>query len=363
MAALCVLALTGAIAGAAPDDVFGSDDPAALETAIARVERGPADPDELLAAARACEAKLHQPGRALALYDRIEREAPDARAASTAGKRAIVLRGELGDRGEFATQASALASLVAAGDQLPARELLRQADDLAAQAWPGAPDAALFAAEWLRAREDYDAARARYEHVQAHWPGSPQAIDAARAAAGCAIDAHDWALAERLARDLPVDNALEAAARNELLAMAARGRARDRLSSIAWVVLAAALALLLASLLEAAGRGGWRSPRLRPPFEFLFFAPIAAGLLAVAFAAQRVIAPSVARIAVVGLVFAYLSGATLDLLQRRGRGYRARSIVHVALCLAGVVAIAYISINRDGLVELLATTFRDGPEG
>jgi hypothetical protein len=360
---LALVLLVTAPSIAAPSDAFGSDDPAAIESAVARVEHAPADPDVLLEAARACEATLHAPARALALYERIEREAPDARAAATAGKRAIVLRGELGDRGEFAAQASALASLIANGDQLPASELLRKADELAAQPWPGAADAALFAAEWLRARDDFDAARARYQHVQAHWPGSPQAIDAARAAAGCAIDARDWTLAEQLARDLPARDALEAAARSELLGMAARGRARDRLCSIAWIVLAIALVALLVSLLEAASRGGWTTPRVRPPFEVMFFAPIAAALVVVAIAAQRVIAPAVGRIAVVGLIFAYLSGATLDLLQRRGRRYRARAIAHVVVCLAGVLAIAYIALDHDGLIELLASTFRDGPEG
>jgi hypothetical protein len=153
------------------------------------------------------------------------------------------------------------------------------------------------------------------------------------------------------------------AARDEILVMAARGRARDRYCRIARLALAAVIAGLIASLVEAAGRGGWRRPRARPPVEVWFLAPIAGALLVVAVVAQRVIAPAVARISLVGLALAYLSGATLDLLQRRGRTYRARSLAHVVACGVGVLAIAYIALVNDGLIELVATTLRDGPEG
>jgi hypothetical protein len=352
----CALVLAGTFAQATPDDQ------GAIAAAITQLEHSPADPDRLLAAARACEDKLDDPARALVLYERIVREAPDARAAVTASKRAAVLRGELGEHDEYATQASALAHLIADGEHLSQAELVARADALAAQRWPGAPEAELFVAEWMRARGQFSAAQARYAHVQAHWPGSPQAIDAARSAAGCAIDAHDWSLAERLARDLPAGDPLAAAARSEVLHMATRGRSRDRITTFAWAALALVFVALLASLGEAVRRGGWRWPRARPPVEVMFLAPIAAALLAIAFAAQRAIAPAIAWISAIGLGLAYLSGMTLDLLQLRGRAYRARSIIHVAACVVGVLAIAYIAITRDGLLDLLATTLRDGPE-
>src|SRR5206468_10211992 len=107
---------------------------------------------------------------------------------------------------------------------------------------------------------------------------------------------------------------------------------------------------------------GRRAPRARPPIEVMFLAPMAGVLVAVAFAAQRVIAPAVARITITGVALAWLSGAALDVLRTRGRATRARSLVHVAACVLGVLAIAYLSIVRDGLLDLVVETARYGPE-
>ncbi|HEU4616080.1 MAG TPA: hypothetical protein VFS15_28480, partial [Kofleriaceae bacterium] len=58
-----------------------TDDPTALSQAIHAIETAPTTPglaDVLFAAGRACEDRLHDPARALALYERIVRELPDA---------------------------------------------------------------------------------------------------------------------------------------------------------------------------------------------------------------------------------------------------------------------------------------------
>ena len=58
-----------------------TDDPRALADAVTAIERAPATPelaDVLFAAGRACEDRLYDPARALAIYERIVRELPDA---------------------------------------------------------------------------------------------------------------------------------------------------------------------------------------------------------------------------------------------------------------------------------------------
>jgi hypothetical protein len=354
-----LVAILVANAAASPIDDLGADDP---RPAIAAIERGPADADALFAAARACEDRLHDPARAAALYERIVHELPDARLAIPAGRRAEQLREQLGVHGEFAQQASALAELIATAGSASEDVITASADSLAHDAWPGAPDAELWLAEWLRGRGSYEAAQARYTDLARRWPGSPQAIEAARDAAGCALDARDWDRAERLARELPGGNPVEDAARAELLAAAKRGRSRDLFATAAWLALALAALVLLASLADAVLRGGRRWPSLRPPIEVMFLAPIAGVLAAVAFFTQRTIAPAVTRISLVGVSFAWLSGASLDLLRSRGRATRARSLVHVAACALGVLAIAYVTLVRDGLLDMLVETARNGPE-
>ncbi|HEY6033918.1 MAG TPA: hypothetical protein VIV58_06650, partial [Kofleriaceae bacterium] len=71
--------------------------------------------------------------------------------------------------------------------------------------------------------------------------------------------------------------------------------------------------------------------------------------------------PVVLRIAIAGIGFAWISGATLDLLRARGRAWRARAIGHVVACAAGVVAVAYLALTGGGLLDLLAETVRFGP--
>jgi hypothetical protein len=362
-----VVIVTLAVRASAGDvvDALGADDPHAVESAVTAIERAPTTPDlagALFAAGRACEDKLIDPVRALAIYERIVRELPTASVAGAAERRALRLREQIGAAGEHAREAAALARLIADADHLPFDDVSRQATALAAAAWPGAPDVALWFAEWLQRTARFDAAQQRYADVLARWPGTRHAELARREAAGCAIDARDWSLAERLARELSSSDPADVAIRDEILDAAARGRLRDRLYAAAWLALGLALAGLLASLIEATLRGGRRFPAARPPVEVLFLAPVGAVIVLASFTAHRAIAPAVTRITLVGLALAWLSGATLDLLRARGRSLRARSIVHVAACAVGVIAIGYIAMTRDGLVDLLAETVKFGPE-
>jgi hypothetical protein len=365
--AIALLLLVWTAGASAADEAqllqgLATDDPAALATAISAIEHAPTTPelaDVLFAAGRACEDRLHDPARALAIYDRIVRELPDAGISIAAGRRIEQLQGAR----EHAGEAAELATLVATADKLPRDEVVRRTEALIAAPWPGAVDAALWLADWQCRTTEFTAAQRRYAQVIERWANTPQHRLALRNAAGCAIEAGDWSLAERLARQLPTGDEIDRAVRADLLDGAARGRLRDKLYVASWIGLALAIVVLLTSLGEAMLRGGRRRPALRPPIEVLFLGPVAAVIVAASFTAHRAIAPAVLRISIVGLAFAWLSGVTLDLLRTRERPVRARAIVHIMACAVGVLAIGYIAITRDGLLDMLAETVRFGPGG
>jgi hypothetical protein len=341
---------------------LATDDPRALDAAITAIERAPASAPDLadarFAAAQACETRLADPVRALALYARVVHDFPDARVAIAAARRAEQLRAQIGATG--GPEAAAFAKLVAEADRLTPEDVTRHADDLAAAAWPGAPDAALWLAAYLQRSRRFAEADARYAMVGTRWPGTRQAASAARGRAGNAIDAHAWDRAEQLATALDAD-AADRAIRDEVVRAAAAGRARSRRYMAAWIALVLVALGLAGSLAEASLRGGAHRPVLRPPLEILFLAPIAAVIVGASFTANQAIAPAVLRISIAGVALAWLSGATLDTLRARGRAFRARAIVHVVLCAIGVVAIGYIAITRDNLLDLLAETVKFGP--
>jgi len=359
LAFVLVLASRFAIAESLVDRL-ATDDPHALADAVTAIERAPADADALFAAGRACEDKLLDPARALAIYDRIERELPDASVAASARRRADRLREMVGANREHAGEAAELARLIANADRLPPDDIIARATALANASWPGAADAALWLAEWLRRSGRYTDAQPRYEDVVTRWPQSRQAATALRGAAGNAIDAHAWDLAQSLVDRMPAATADERIVRDELSDDIASGRRRDRFYIAAWLGLVATFAGLLASLLEVTLRNG--RPSLRPPIEVVYFAPIALVLVAVSVTAHRAIAPAVTLICLGGLVFAWLSGATLDRLRAIGRPLRARAIAHVAACAIGVAALGYIALTHDGLIELLLDTVQFGPQ-
>ncbi len=337
-------------------DGLATDDPKALAAAVSAIEAAPPDPDALFSAARACEDRLLDPARALALYERILRDTPSARVAQAAEHRAQQLRGEVGPNGEHAADAAAFARLVAVADTLTDDALLARADALLATPWPGAADVALFAADVLRRRGSYATAQERYAEAETRFPD--RSVDALRGGAGTAIDAHDWSTADRLIGALPSGDESDRLIRDNLRGDLVTGRRAHRLYLLAWGALLVSALALIASLLEACGR---RRPPLRPPTEVLFLAPVALVLTALAFASRAIVTPAVAQISGVGVAFAWLSGTTLDMLRSRGRPARLRSVLHVLACAAGAVAIGYIAIVHGGLVELLAETVQAGP--
>jgi tetratricopeptide (TPR) repeat protein len=363
---VCVVAVLATVQLARADvDALGraleTEDLRALAEAVSAIERAPVTPelaDVLFAAGRACEDRLLDPARALAIYERILRELPDAGVSIAAGRRAEKMRGFAA----HAREAAELAQLVANADQIPRDEVQRRAEALVAAPWPGAVVASVFLADWLCRTGRYGDAQMRYTNIRARWPDTDQARLARRNAAGCAIEAKHWVLAEQLAEELPTADEIDRAIREDLIESAARGRFRERLYTASWIALVLVIAALLASLAEAILRGGLHRPTLRPPIEVMFLAPVAAVIVFASFTAHRAIAPAVTRISLVGLALAWMSGIALDLLRTRDRTIRLRAVVHVAACMIGVLAIGYIAMTRDNLLDMLAETVKFGPD-
>jgi hypothetical protein len=348
---------------------LGSPDRATVERTVGAVERLITTPENsadlanvLFRAARACEDTLADPARALALYERITRDIPDARIATSAERRVSTLRAQVGASGEHGDKAAELARLVASADTIPADEIERRAQALIVAVWPGAPDAALWLAEWLRRTGRLDDAQRRYAEVATRWPGTSHALLAARGGAGNALDIRDWDLAEALAQQLPAVEESDRIVRDNLVGLAKRGRRIDAWYARAWAIMLLGFATMIASLLEAARRGGWRRPRLWPPIEVVFLAPVAAVMVGVALTTHQLIAPAVLLLSSGGLVLAWLSGSTLDLLRARGRAIRGRALLHVWICLVAIAGLLYIALVRDNLLEMVIETVRFGPE-
>jgi hypothetical protein len=330
-----------------------------------RLPESQSDADILFAAGRACEDKLLDPARAAAIYERIVAAHPGARVATAAARRIAALRALVGSSGEAAAYAAELAQLVAHADAQAPAAVLQRGEQLSAAAWPGAAAATLWLADWLRRSGRLAEAQAHYAVVVARWPELPQAPAALRGAAGSALEAHDWSLAETLASRLPVAEAADRIVRDELVTAAAHGRRRDRWYIAAWLAIAGAFAALLGSLVEAVLRrsaGTWPAA-LRPPIEVLFLGPVAVVLLGVAFTAHRAIAPAVVTISAGGLALAWLSGAALEVVRAGGRARRLRSALQVLACLAGVAGLAYVALTHGDLIDLLVETVRFGPDG
>ncbi len=347
---------------------LGSPDRSTVERAVAAIEALPSTPDSndlantLFRAARACEDTLADPKRAFALYDRVARDHASSRIATAAERRLGVLRAQLGESNEYAENAAELARLVAEADTLQTAEVERRAAILIAAPWPGAPDAGLWVAEWLRRNGRFADAQIRYAEVATRWPDTAAAQMAIRGGAGNALDGHDWDLAEKLATQLPSVEEVDRVVRDDLLLLAARGRQIDRWYVRAWIIAALGLLGLIGSLVEASRRGGYRRPHLRPPIEVLFLAPVAAVMIGIALTTHQLIAPAVLILSIGGLLFAWLSGAALDTLRARGREVRRRAVLHVAICFLAVAALLYVSLVRDNLLELVIETVRFGPE-
>jgi len=73
--------------------------------------------------------------------------------------------------------------------------------------------------------------------------------------------------------------------------------------------------------------------------------------------ANPLVGGAVRRIAIGGVIVAWMSGAVL-----RASPIRRRLAVHVAAIVLAAAAIAYLAVSRDRLLDLLNETWRHGPD-
>jgi hypothetical protein len=355
-----------------PPSVFGalaeaarSCDPAAVNALVAALPqaRGAEEAsDALFTTARKCETVASDPVTALALYQRIVTDYPDARAAKGSATRLAELTALVGSDGAGADLARRFLALKQRASKSVDDAVLAEADGLARAAWPGAGDAALWRAERLRELGRFDAAAAAFDDVGARFADPILAKRAAVGAAAVAIYRHRFDDAARRIAALPADEPSDRAVRDDLAEQLENRRWRIAWYVRSWIVLIASIVLLLGSIAHATRsvRGMLRA--LVPPPEVLYAAPVLAILIFTSMTAFVPIIPAVAIIAGGGLALAWLSGAGLVAARRAGRPMRARAIIHAVVTALGVTALVYIAVTRSDLLDMIIETVQFGPD-
>lgn len=314
--------------------------------------------EALFLAATVYESHLDQPARAAALYRRIGEQHADSRVARAAARRLEILEPLLGDQPE------ALAAVLSLKRRLPelgAFAALAEGDGLLARypAWSGASQLRL----WMAgvAERDGELARANrlYQAVLDVETDAGLLFEAGIRAAELAVSRGDYDRAEAALDALPPT---DTPGRVESIASArdrlsrARTRAGVNLFAIALVI--AGPLLLLGSLRH--GAGSWRASLRQlwpPPREAVYLAPLAAVFVAAAMTEHHEIARAVATISIAGVAIAWLSGAGL-----RAAPSRWRPIAHAVTAGLTVLAAFYATIHAGGLVDLIISTVRLGPD-
>ena len=343
--------------------------------AVAAFERltatAPADDpwvdDALLEAAELREEVLGDPVVALALYRRILSEHPDGHPARKAQVRAAALGAALGPNGAWATAVIEMTAILRLPRERTLEGISRMRDLLVAYPkMPRAGDAQLWVAEaWLR--EGYFAeALTEYRRVATlpevalAWQGRKGAADILLITGE--LDDADRAFAT-LAKEADASGDVAhslAAAKGRYDVALARGRLRS--ARLAWLAVFGFFAFTLASLRRSSG--SWRAAGralARPPVETLYLAPVALVISLAASTGNELAARAVYLILGGGVAASWLSGAAADAARRRvGRLSGPLALAHVFALAAVVVAICYLAVTRDQLVDLIRETWLRG---
>ena len=137
-------------------------------------------------------------------------------------------------------------------------------------------------------------------------------------------------------------------------------RAHVRLG--AWSVLAALAALAIWRARRDAA--GWREvgrALARPPIEVWYLAPVMLTLALIAHGGNPLVARALRAIALCGVAFAWLSGASLRLAALHGALRGRRVVVHVVAVVVAGLCVAFLVVDRDRMIDLLVETWRSGP--
>ncbi len=248
-----------------------------------------------------------------------------------------------GAEGDPTDALEALAALVEANPVYPRSNAARLALALGGEA-EGERDEAL---RWFRAAAEAGRNErgqlARLEYIRA-------LIRAAE------LDAAELDLASL--DDRLVDRAGVRQARESLATAYERRRLRRGLA------IGLALVVIGARVLARRDLGSWRAlgrRLLRPPIEVWFLLPLAILLSLVALPGNPLIARAVRWIGFAGVLTAWLSGTALEAARAKGALRARRAIGHALVVVASVAAAVYLVVDGIGLLDLLAETWRGGP--
>jgi tetratricopeptide (TPR) repeat protein len=290
---------------------------------------------------------------------------PGSRAARWARGFVAELDARTGD-GRWSEVAAAEKALVAAvgrhGDPDPHLDRL-EALLVASPGYPRAAQARIWLGDRWAQQGEWPHALALYTDAiaAATEPAVGRRATARRIEALAALDRH--AEAARALGAFAADPAADPAAVRRVSALVDTQRDRHRLRIAAWIALGVLVVAGLAVLARTSGsaRAALRA-LLRPPVEVLFAVPVVAVVIAVSATSNDLVGRAIAWIGVGGLAIAWLSGTTLATAARRAPLRAPRVAAHVAATVLAVLALVYLSIVDDRLIDMVLETWAHGPD-
>ena len=137
-------------------------------------------------------------------------------------------------------------------------------------------------------------------------------------------------------------------------------RLREHFYWISGALLLAVMIGFLVSIRISAGSWIMFSKRWKHfPSEVLFLLPIVSLFIFAAYRSHAAIGPSVLLLCVGGVAVTWLNGLALTAAPTVSAK---RVGIHVLANIVGVVSLAYITLHRNGLIDLLVQTIRFGPD-
>ncbi|WP_428263205.1 tetratricopeptide repeat protein [Haliangium sp.] len=324
--------------------------------------------EALFSAAKLYEERLTEPTTALSLYRRLLDRYPQARTALAAQRRAQTIADQLGPDAAGAEALARFTAVLQRFSDTPEADAIAEVEAILAAYpdWPGAPRALLWLAQVHRRGGRHQAALDRYLAAAAVTePDSDELFSAYLGAGDMATRLGRYRDAEGYYQRLPV--AGDPGRRRSLddaLAALTLDRTRAWIYRLCFALLALIAAALLLSLRLAAGS---RQAAVRAlatvPTEVVFMLPIAAVLTGAALTTHESIGPAVAIVCAGGLVFTWLSGVGLRAAEvHQARFGRLRPLVHAVAVAVAALALVYVALHRNHLLDTLVETVRFGPD-
>lgn len=330
--------------------------------------------DALFTAAKLCEDRLADPARARALYQRLVSAYPSSRTALAAQRRATDLAETIGPSQRGAPALAAFTDILQHFTERGERQSLTMAEAVLTEYpdWSGRARVLAWMGDVHQRMGRHEQALARYlESNRAATALATQAgreealVESFRGAGEAALALSRFDAAERYFRQMPInDDPSRARSLEDALERVERLRLRALLYQLSFALLALVLALLLALLRTAAGSNRVMLTAARAlPGEVVFMIPIAGILMAASLTAHYAIAPAVTIICLGGVGITWLSGVGLRAARVRPGGLGGwRPPVHALASICAIVALTYIALHHNRLVDMIVETVRFGPD-